>query len=93
MPERGRPKGQPKTGGRQKGTLNKATAKRETELRKSGILPLDYMLKVLRDRRSKPDDKRWAAQTAAPYVHPKLAAVEHSGDVTVRHEDAIEDLE
>lgn len=32
------------------------------------------------------------ARDAAPYVHPKLAAVAHSGAVTMRHEDALEQL-
>jgi hypothetical protein len=33
------------------------------------------------------------AKSAAPYVHPKLAAVEHSGAVDTRHEDALKELE
>lgn len=33
------------------------------------------------------------ARDAAAYVHPKLASIEHSGDVTVRHEDALAELE
>lgn len=33
------------------------------------------------------------ARDAAPYIHPRLSAVEHSGDVTVTHEDALIDLE
>ena len=86
-------KGQPKTGGRQKGTKNTATAKREAEIAASGLTPLDYMLSVVRDTEADEKRRDAMASAAAPYVHPKLAAVEHSGDVTVRHEDAIEDLE
>jgi hypothetical protein len=33
------------------------------------------------------------AKAAAPYVHPKLAAVEHSGKVTLNHETALNELE
>lgn len=68
-----------KTGGRQKGTPNKALAAREAQLAASGLLPLDYMLGILRDESQSDDKRAWAAEKAAPYVHPKLASVEHSG--------------
>lgn len=32
------------------------------------------------------------AKDAAPYVHPKLASVEHSGSVTLTHEEALAQL-
>jgi hypothetical protein len=65
--------------GRKAGTINKASAEKRAEITASGLTPLDYMLEVLRDVRQ-PDDRRaWAAEKAAPYVHPKLAAVEHTG--------------
>lgn len=51
------------------------------------------MLQVLRDPEASAADKKWAAEKAAPYMHPRLAAVEHSGDVTVRHEDALNELD
>lgn len=37
-----------KTGGRKKGTPNKATAAKAREVAESGITPLDYMLSILR---------------------------------------------
>ena len=79
-------------GGRQKGTRNKATAAREAEIAASGLTPLDFMLNLLRDKNSSPEDRKWAASTAAPYVHPRLAAVEHSGDMTIKHEDWLDKL-
>ena len=33
------------------------------------------------------------AKSAAPYMHPKLAQTELKGDLTVRHEDALKELE
>jgi hypothetical protein len=68
-----------KTGGRQKGTPNKASAALANEIAASGLTPLDYMLDVLRDENADPKDRMWAAEKAAPYVHPKLATIEHSG--------------
>jgi hypothetical protein len=37
--------------------------------------------------------RRDAAKAAAPYVHPRLAAVEHSGQMTLNHENWVEQLE
>lgn len=85
----GRPKGIPKTGGRKKGVPNKASAKREAEIAATGLTPLDFMLNVMRGQHPEDADPAvilaWesmrfeAAKAAAPYVHPKLAAVEHTG--------------
>ena len=78
--------------GRKKGSLSKATQKRADIAIKaldSGITPLDYMLDLM--RAPIPDDvdaevrvsmtaQRFeAAKACAPYVHPRLAAIEHTG--------------
>jgi hypothetical protein len=65
-----------KTGGRQKGVPNKRTAARETIIAKAKITPLEYMLGVLEDEAADPQDRRWAANAAAPYCHAKLANIE-----------------
>ena len=89
----GRPKGYPKTGGRQKGTPNKATAARAAEIAAAGLTPLDFMLKVMRDENELPDVRLDAAKAAAPYVHPRLATIENTGTMTLRHEDVLAELE
>ena len=66
-------------GGRQKGTPNKATAAREAEVEASGLTPLAFMLAVLRDKDASMEDRRWAAQHAAPYCHPRLAQQRFEG--------------
>lgn len=69
-------------GGRKPGTPNKASIERQKKVAASGMTPLDYMLKVMRDENA-PDDMRLdAAKSAAPYVHPKLSSVVHKGDQT-----------
>ena len=70
-----------KTGGRQKGTRNRRTQALMVAVADSGITPLDYMLSVLRVQSASKEDRQWAAQHAAPYVHARLAAVEHSGEI------------
>jgi len=54
--------------------------------------PLDYMLQVLRDPEASPAERKWAAEKAAPFIHPRLQTVEHGGAVTLSHEDALEAL-
>ena len=43
------------------------------------MTPLDYMLAVLRDEEASTEDRKWAAQHAAPYVHPRLAQQQFKG--------------
>jgi hypothetical protein len=65
--------------GRPKGVPNKATAERQATIAASGLTPLDYMLSVLRDEGAEPQVRMEAAKCAAPYVHPRLASIEHGG--------------
>ena len=58
----------------------------------AALSPLDFMLALLRDPDASTADKKWAAEKAAPYLHPRLQTVEHGGAVTLRHEDALKDL-
>lgn len=74
-----------KTGGRKKGTPNKRTEAAKalvTRAASEGILPLEVMLGAMRDAWEKGDKTGAAtfAKDAAPYVHPRLANVQHSGD-------------
>ncbi len=68
-----------KTGGRKKGTPNKATAKREAEIAKSGKTPLQFLLDRMRNSKADMAERIECAKAAAPYVHPKLASIEHKG--------------
>lgn len=65
-----------KTGGRQKGVPNRATAAKVAEIEASGLTPLDYMLSILRDANADQAARLDAAKSAAPYVHPRLATVD-----------------
>ena len=62
--------------GRPKGSPNKATQERQAEIAASGLTPLDFMLQVLRAPESSMEDRKWAAERAAPYVHPRLSAIQ-----------------
>ncbi len=88
----GRPKGAPRTGGRGKATHKKAAAERRPETAKSALTPLGYMLQVLRDPASTKDEKKWAAQQAAPFVHARLASMKAgaSGGGEVPHDHRLD---
>ena len=68
-----------KTGGRQKGTPNRKTRTLLAQVEASGMSPLDFLLQVMRDPAAPLATRFEAAYRAAPYVHPRLAAVEHAG--------------
>src|SRR6516164_7787999 len=81
-------KGQPRplNAGRKKGTPNRKTLERmaredAAKLLKAKALendlPLDHMLRVMRDPTVEPHRRDAMAKAAAPYVHPTLAAVAH----------------
>ena len=65
-----------KTGGRQKGSRNRATEEARAAARASGVLPLDYMLSVMRDPDADQKRREAMAMAAAPYLHSKLSAIE-----------------
>lgn len=65
--------------GRKKGTPNKASAARQERIAAGGETPLDYMLRVMRNRKASDARRDEMAKAAAPYVHPKLASMQHSG--------------
>lgn len=68
-----------KTGGRKKGSRNKASVAKAQAIAASGLTPLDYMLGVMRDAKADVEMRLEAAKSAAPYVHPKLATIEVTG--------------
>lgn len=82
-------KGQPKPAGsgRKAGTPNKATVRRRLEEAaglkeqwasiQSKEMPLDYLLRKMRDPASAPAEQFLAARSAAPYCHAMLQAHAH----------------
>jgi hypothetical protein len=73
-------KGRTKVGGRQKGSVNKATAAKAEAIASSGLTPLEFMIRVMRDPTHPADFRLDAAKSAAPYIHPKLSSVLVKGD-------------
>jgi hypothetical protein len=65
--------------GRPKGSANKKTQEIVAKALEQGITPLEYMLGVMRDVAADTERRDDMAKACAPYLHPRLQAVEHSG--------------
>ena len=65
--------------GRKQGAANKATQEAVKVAAKTGELPRDYMLRVMRDPEVEDRRRDAMAIAAAQYLHSKLAAIEHTG--------------
>lgn len=77
-----------KGAGRKPGAATSKTREIADKAAEGGITPLEYMLTVMRDDSTHEDDRIQAqreamrfeaAKAAAPYIHPRLATVEHTG--------------
>ena len=78
-----------KGAGRKPGSATAKTRKIADKAACDGITPLEYMLQIMRMEEVETKDVRdmlaqramrfEAAKAAAPYIHPRLAAIEHTG--------------
>lgn len=69
--------------GRKKGQVVKFDEAARKKAAETGILPLEFMLNVMRDEEQDFSTRFDAAKAAAPYVHARLASV----DQTVTHKN------
>lgn len=67
-----------KGAGRKPGAATKKTREVADKAASEGITPLEYLLDVMRNS-GDGKARMAAAMAAAPYIHPKLASVEHTG--------------
>jgi hypothetical protein len=59
-----------------KGSRNRATEEARAAAAATGVLPLDYMLSVMRDLAADHKRRDATAMAAAPYLHPKLGSID-----------------
>lgn len=91
--------------GRPKGAKSKRTLEREQKVEAAAkalesLLPdaftgdaHAFLMAVYKDTSNPLKDRLAAATAAIGYEKPKLAAIEHSGEMTVNHEQALTELE
>lgn len=65
--------------GRKPGAITQKTREAAERLIADGLTPLDYMLGVLRGTMPYDQHRFTAAEKAAPFMHPRLASVQHAG--------------
>jgi hypothetical protein len=65
-----------KGAGRKPSSLTTKTREIAERAVEGGITPLDYMLEILRNTGAEQAARFEAAKAAAPYIHPRLSAVD-----------------
>ena len=53
------------------------------------MMPLDFMLSIMRDPKAELSDRKWAASQAAPYCHARLST-ERGHESGVTHEEILD---
>lgn len=79
--------------GRQRGSPNRRTQAQVEAVLATGISPLDYLLAVMRDETRLTKTRMDAARAAAPYVHPRLSAIQIDLDTLPRTAEEMSDAE
>jgi hypothetical protein len=72
----GRPRGLPKTGGRQTGVPNKINGTIAETLRKLGCDPAMVLARIMANAKNDPELRRKCAADLMPYLHPRLSSVD-----------------
>ena len=67
-------------GGRKPGQSTRLNEEARKKAAEGGLLPLDYLLSIMRDEASARNERIDAAKAAAPYIHARLNATTLSGD-------------
>ena len=66
--------------GRKKGGKNERSREIADKAAQAGVTPLEYMLERMRDETVEHAVRADMAKAAAPYVHPRLATIEHGSN-------------
>jgi hypothetical protein len=69
--------------GRKVGRLTVRTQEIAAELAKDGVTPLEYMLGVMRDDNADAGRRDDMAKSAAPYMHPRLSAIDIDASINL----------
>lgn len=74
--------------GRRKGAISLSTRAIVEAAKSGGEMPIDYMLRIMRDENA-PDSRRdRMAKAAAVYLHAKLSTIEDEEEEDAEHADA-----
>lgn len=76
--------------GRPKGALNKKHSELLASAAEAGLTPIEYMLSVMRDEKADTKDRAWAAEKAAPYIHPRPSPIANRIEIELPDTSTIE---
>lgn len=76
--------------GRKPGSLNQRTVEMLANAAAEGLLPVEYMLNVMRDETADPKDRSWVAEKAAPYIHARPAPLQRTVEIDLPTADTAE---
>jgi len=65
--------------GRKPGSTNRISREAYERAKESGELPLDYLLRIMREESADEARRIDCAKAAAPYIHPRRAPVDGDG--------------
>lgn len=66
--------------GRKQGSLSRKTREIAEAAAEEGITPLEFLVSVMRDPQQGLSVRLDAAKSAAPYMHPRLQTIAHTGE-------------
>ena len=70
-----------------KGSTNRFSIELMERAKAEGDLPVDFLLKLMRDETLDTRTRLYAAKAAAPYVHHKLSAMKLEASTDLTHEE------
>jgi hypothetical protein len=73
-------------------TTVKESEAADADAKRGDLMPLDFILDIMRDDSSPLSIRFEAAKAALPYCHPKLASIQDSGTDIISQEEALEQL-
>ncbi len=78
--------------GRPPGAATRRTREIADRAAEEGVTPLEHMLAVMLDESAEPSRRDDMAKAAAPYIHPRLQAIDYKAEVTERRQPTPRDL-
>jgi hypothetical protein len=69
--------------GRPKGSVHRRSVDAVAKAMVEGISPVEYMLGIMRDPKADTKERAWAAEKAAPFVHPRAAPMERTVQIAL----------
>lgn len=78
--------------GRPKGSLSTRHAEILSGAASEGVTPVEYMLSIMRDENADGKSRAWAAEKAAPFIHPRPAPIARSIQIALPDTATVEGI-